>query len=166
MKTANSRILKALVASLFAGNCIALSFLAHEASVTHSLREQAGAQLNEINSLKAQPVDQTDSAARTPQASQVPVGTNAFSGTSEGEVCGPYTWTQSGQEKGIVTLLPDHTFENHKGETFPAYRWQLSSDQLVLHWNIGSIHYTSIEARGIYVGARTDGQPERMEKLQ
>jgi hypothetical protein len=159
-------MVKLLVAFLFAGNCIELSLLAHQRAALHSLRDEAGAWQDEINLLKGQLADRVEAHTRTAEAAQIPIGTNAFSGISETEISGRYMWTQSGQEKGIITLLPDHTFESHKGETFPAYRWQLTRDQLVLHWNIGSIHYTSVEARGVYVGVRTDGQTERMEKLQ
>jgi hypothetical protein len=122
----------------------------------------------ELKSLRAQlAVSVAQNSPPSPASKLAPAGaSNTFAGLAESAIPGRYKWTQSNQEKGIVTLFPDHTFESHKGEKFSAYRWTLSQDRLVLQWNIGSIHYTSIESPGVYIGTRTDGQSERMQKVE
>ncbi len=91
---------------------------------------------------------------------------DAFAKVQESSIPGRYRWFQSEQEKGIITLEPDHTFRNEKGERFAAYRWELSRDELVLFWQSGSSHYTQVESPGVYVGRRSDGKTQRMEKVE
>ncbi len=159
-----------MVACLFAGSGFAVVFLLRQNAEIKVLRAQLVEQQREIESLHAQlaarPMNRPNLRAPTPESIPPATDANAFAGLAESAIPGRYKWIQSEQEKGIVTLFADHTFENHKGETFAAYRWQLSRDRLVLEWNLGSIHYTSIESPGIYVGVRTDGQTERMEKVE
>jgi len=167
----NTRIaIMVMVACLFAGSSIATILLLRQHAEIKSLRTQLVGRQSEIESLHAQRIARPTNHLnfRAPMPDVVPPASdaNAFAGVAESAIPGRYKWTQSEQEKGIVTLFPDHTFESHKGEKFAAYRWQLSRDRLVLEWNIGSIHYTAIESPGVYVGVRTDGQTERMEKVE
>jgi hypothetical protein len=158
------------VACLLAGSGFVIVLLLRRNAEIKVLHAQLAVQQNEIESLHAQlaapPTNRPNLRVPTPEIVPAATNPNAFAGVAESAIPGRYKWTQSEQEKGIVTLFPDHTFESHKGEKFTAYRWQLSRDRLVLEWNIGSIHYTSIESPGVYVGVRTDGQTERMEKVE
>ena len=157
-------------ACLLAGSGFVIVLLLRQNAEIKILRSQLAERQNEIESLHAQlaarPTNRVGLRPITPEVIPPAADANAFAAVAENAIPGRYKWTQSEQEKGIVTLFPDHTFESHKGEKFPAYRWQLSRDRLVLEWNIGSIHYTSIESPGVYVGVRTDGQTERMEKVE
>lgn len=103
---------------------------------------------------------------RARPAPEIATAPDAFAKVPEGSIPGRYRWLQSEQEKGIITLEPDHTFRNEKGERFAAYRWELSRDELVLFWQSGSTHYTQVESPGVYVGRRTDGKTQRMEKVE
>lgn len=155
---------------LLAGGGFALAVLFRQRAELKTLSAQLTAQQNEIESLHAQVAARPTNrpSLRSPTSDTAPPASdpNAFANVAESTIPGRYKWTQSDQEKGIITLFPDHTFESHKGEKFVAYRWKLSRDRLVLNWNIGSIHYTSVESPGVYTGVRTDGQTERMEKVE
>jgi hypothetical protein len=158
------------VACLLAGSGFVIVLLLRQNAEIKVLRTQLAGRQSEIESLQAQlatrPTNRPSLRPPTPEVIPPAADAKAFAGVVESAVPGRYKWTQSEQEKGIVTLFPDHTFESHKGEKFAAYRWKLSPDRLVLEWNIGSIHYTSVESPGVYVGVRTDGQTERMEKVE
>jgi hypothetical protein len=94
-----------------------------------------------------------------------PVDPNAFAHVAETAIAGRYKWTKSGEEKGVVTLNPDHSFANEKGEKFKVYQWDLAADALTLVWQRGPVRFTVVEAPGIYVAMRPDGQTERLEKM-
>ena len=151
-----------------AGGSAILLILRQRAAI-QTLCAQLGLQQMEIESLQAQLAARpaTRSSPRTTPEFVLPAADpNAFAGVSESAIPGRYKWTQSEQEKGILTLFPDHTFENHKGEKFSAYRWQLSRERLVMEWNLGTIHYTNVVSPGVYIGVRTDGQTARLEKVE
>jgi hypothetical protein len=169
MKTTHIRV-GIVSACLLAGSGFAIARLLGQQAEIKSLRAQLMVQRAEIESLHmqlaARPANRANVRPPTPEVIPPANKANAFDAVTEGAIPGRYKWTQSDQEKGIITLFADHTFENHKGEKFSAYRWKLSSDRLVLEWNIGSIHFTAIESPGVYAGFRTDGQTERMEKIE
>jgi hypothetical protein len=157
-------------AGLLAGGGLAVPLLLRQQAEIKTLRTQLTARQSDLEAVGAQLAmrltNRSELRAATPEVIPPSSDPNAFAGVVENTVPGRYKWIQSEQDKGILTLFPDHTFENHKGQKFAAYRWQLARDRLVLEWNIGSIHFTSIAAPGVYVGLRTDGQTERMEKVE
>jgi hypothetical protein len=160
-------------AAVLAASVIALVTVLRQRNEIEVLQARLAARQNEMASLQAtlatRPTNRL--ATRTTRATipdSIPPARNpqAFAGIAESSIPGRYEWTQAGEAKGVIILFPDHTFENHKGEKFAAYQWNLFPDRLVLDWNLGSIHYLSVESPGVYVGVRTDGQSERMEKLK
>jgi len=125
-------------------------------------------QRRENTSLRAQLTQQQTGFQRPPARAHIepPTDPNAFANVAESAIPGRYTWTKSGEEKGVVTLNADHSFANEKGEKFKAYQWDLAADALTLIWQRGPVRFTVVEAAGIYVALRRDGQTERLEKVQ
>jgi hypothetical protein len=169
MKPTRIAVLLTLVCVL-AGSSLAIVLLLRQQAAIKGLRAQLDTRQTEIESLRAQLAMRLTNRSELREATPVVIppaaDPSAFAGVAENTIPGRYKWTQSEQEKGILTLFPDHTFANHKDQKFSTYRWQLARDRLVLEWNIGSIHFTSIAAPGVYVGLRTDGQTERMQKVE
>jgi hypothetical protein len=127
-------------------------------------------QRRENTSLRAQLTQQQATVFKRPppqaRIEPPPTDPNAFVNVEESAIPGRYTWTKSGEEKGVVTLNADHSFANEKGEKFKVYQWDLAPDALTLTWQRGPVRFTVVEASGIYVALRRDGQTERLEKVQ
>src|SRR5262245_56752200 len=106
------------VACLLAGGAFALILLPRKQAEIRSLRAQLVAQQSAIESLHAQLGSRfaNQPNLRSPTLEVVPpaMDPNAFAKVAESAIPGRYKWTQAGQEKGILNLYPDHTFENHK----------------------------------------------------
>src|SRR5213594_144916 len=117
-------------------------------------------QESKIKSLRAQLAAQQTNQARPSQPTRPPpmavprTDPNAFAAIAESAIPGRYRWVKGEQEKGVVTLNPDHTFANEKGERFRVYRWELSPEGLMLNWQRGPVLFTIIEAPGVYVAVR------------
>lgn len=153
-------VLWVLIGCLLVINSLTIFLLVRQRA--ESLRWQA-----QYQSLRAQ-LDAGPFNVRRPRPAppEIAAARDSFAQVQESSIPGRYRWFQSEQEKGIITLRADHTFRNERGEKFPAYRWELSRDELVLFWQSGSSRYNQIESPGVYVGLRTDGRTQRMEKVE
>ena len=146
-------VLWALIAGLLVINTIAIFIIIRQRTENAALRAQLAARQTEFQRPRA----------RTFVAP--PADPNAFAGVAESAIPGRYQWTKSGEENGVVTLNADHSFANEKGEKFRVYRWELTADALTLIWQRGPVRFTAVEAPGVYVAPRADGQTERLEKV-
>jgi hypothetical protein len=88
----------------------------------------------------------------------------AFADLRERDIPGRYKMNDGPKEMFIV-LYDDHTFMNEDGTSYPQYQWELAPDGFALTWQRNTTHFTNIEARGIYTGAKENGAPLRLEKL-
>jgi hypothetical protein len=147
-------VLWTLMGGLLVINTVAIFVIIRQRTENASLRAQ----------LAARQTESPRPRARTYVAP--PADPNAFAGVAESAIPGRYQWTKSGEEKGVVTLNADHSFANEKGEKFRVYRWELTTDALTLTWQRGPVRFTAVEAPGIYVAPRPDGQTERLEKVE
>lgn len=81
----------------------------------------------------------------------------------EGRVVGRYRWSAAGEEDGIITLLPDHTFIPPKGRQTQYHRWEMGRHALLVIFAARIHRFTNIDS-GVYVSAASDGTTARMEK--
>ncbi len=79
---------------------------------------------------------------------------------------GGHKWIENGEEKGVITLQPDHSIITPRGETNVRYRWEITRDAILLIFQMNTARFDSIEAPGIYVGANQNNQARRMEKIE
>ena len=89
----------------------------------------------------------------------------------EAGVPGPYRLIEDDQELGVMTLYPDHTFANEKGEMRAKYRWAYQPDGLVIQWLKAEAALTNVVgARGVYAGVFVSTQKRglavRLEKVE
>ena len=89
-----------------------------------------------------------------------------FLSLSDAEIPGRYKLSDAGVEEGFITLYPDHSFINTKGQKNPRYMWAIASDALLMTWALESVRFTSIPSQGVYVGVKRDKTITRMEKVQ
>jgi hypothetical protein len=123
----------------------------------------------ENSSLRAQLSRQPSDRARprrAPLEFLLPADPNGFAAVPETAIPGRYKWIKSGEEKGTITLNPDHSFANEKGEKFRVYQWDLTAGDLTLTWQRGPVRFTIVESPGIYVALRPNDQTERLEKVE
>jgi len=147
-------VLAALIAFLIIFDGIAIFLLFRQQREIKSLRAQQTVQpTNHPKSHRSTP----DPAPQNPSA--------AVAAEDEG-IPGRYRWIKAEEEKGIITLFPDHTFANEKGEKFRVYRWEQAADGLVLTWQRGPVRFTVVESPGVYIAPRPNKQTERIEKIE
>src|SRR5213594_1646729 len=91
-----------------------------------------------------------------------PFGALEFLRLPEGSIPGRYRFIQDGQERGLITLNPDHSFISPKGDTNPVYRWEITRDALLIQWQSGPQRFTVIERPGVFVSGKGN---LRMEKV-
>jgi hypothetical protein len=89
-----------------------------------------------------------------------------FSALRDDAVAGRYKWIEAGEDRGVITLLPDHSFIPPNGGRMPAHQWKIGRDALLVVWLSGIDRFTNIESPGVYVATRPDGRILRMEKMQ
>ena len=92
------------------------------------------------------------------------VQASSFLELRDDAVAGRYRWIESGQDHGVITLLPDHTFISRGGDRAPFHQWEIGRDALFVVWLSGIDRFTNIESPGVYVATRPDGTILRMEK--
>lgn len=97
--------------------------------------------------------------------------TQAVAVGQEAGVPGPYRLIEGDQELGVMTLYPDQTFANEKGEMRAKYRWVYQPDGLVLRWLKAEAALTNVVgARGVYAGVfispQKRGLPVRLERVE
>ena len=147
-------VLATLLGGLLVINSVAIFIILRQRTENAALRAQLAARQSELQPRRA----------RTLVAP--PADPDAFTGVAESAIPGRYQWTKSGEAKGVVTLNADHSFANEKGEKFRVYRWELAADALTLTWQRGPVRFTVVEAPGVYVALRPDGETERLQKLE
>ena len=95
----------------------------------------------------------------------IPSAGGAFESLRETDIPGRYKFIEGGEELGIMTLKPDHTFINKDGTTFKRYRWDVTPDGLVLLWQRATSRFTIITKPGVYVAQGPNGKEQRLEKV-
>jgi hypothetical protein len=85
---------------------------------------------------------------------------------SEDTLPGRYRRIEGGKNRGVITLLPDHSFLDAKGDLARVHQWEIGRNALLLTWGTGLERLTNIEAPGVYTTTKPDGQSVRMEKEQ
>lgn len=84
----------------------------------------------------------------------------------ESDIPGRYKFFEAGNELGTMTLLPNHSFINKDGTTFPQYRWELSPNDLLIVWQRSSSRFTILQKPGAYVAPNPAGKDLRLEKIE
>ena len=93
--------------------------------------------------------------------------TSPFLTLQESDVVGRYRYFESGNEAGMIELLPNHSIINRDGGSYPQYRWEILRDGLVTVWQRSTVTFRVIERPGVYVALREDGtEYRRIEKLE
>ena len=87
-----------------------------------------------------------------------------FLALREDTVAGRYKWIEGGEDRGVITLLPDHSFISPNGGRACAHQWKIGRDALLVVWLSGIDRFTNMESPGIYTATRPDGRVVRMEK--
>jgi hypothetical protein len=90
----------------------------------------------------------------------------AFQNLRETDVPGRYKFIEGGEELGVMTLKPDHTFINKDGTTFKRYRWDITPEGLVLLWQRATSRFNIIEKPGVYIAQNPNGKEQRLEKVE
>src|SRR6058998_3314470 len=52
----------------------------------------------------------------------------------EETVPGRYHWIENGQERGVMTLWPEHSFIGYAGRKTRDHRWEIARDALLIIW--------------------------------
>jgi hypothetical protein len=147
-------VLSAVIAFLMILNTIAIFVIVWQHAKIQSLHAQkAAVQINRPQPPRSAP----DAVPQNPSLSVA---------GHDDAIPGRYKWTKGDEEKGIITLYPDHSFANEKGEKFRVYRWEQAPDGLVLTWQRGPVRFTVVESAGVYVAPRPNNQTERIEKVE
>jgi hypothetical protein len=82
----------------------------------------------------------------------------------EETVPGRYHWIDNGEDRGVMTLLPDHSFIGYAGRKTPDHRWEIARDALLITWANNTDRFTQMESPGMYVSSQPNGRIVRMEK--
>ena len=90
----------------------------------------------------------------------------SFATLSEASVPGRYRWLEEGEDKGVITLQPDHSFIAADGAAHQRYKWELTRDAILIIFQKDVARFDSIESPGVYVGLNENNQRRRMEKTQ
>ena len=80
-------------------------------------------------------------------------------------VAGRYKWIEEGQDHGVITLLPDHSFTLADGDKARFHQWEIGREALFVVWLSGIDRFTNFESPGVYIATRPDGRVVRMEKV-
>jgi hypothetical protein len=88
-----------------------------------------------------------------------------FIGLREESVPGRYRWIENGQDRGVMTLLPDHSFIGYGGRKTRDHRWEIARDALLVIWANDTDRFTQIESLGVYVSSQSGGRVVRIEKI-
>ena len=95
-----------------------------------------------------------------------PFGTLEFLRLSEESVPGNYRFIQDGEEHGVITLNPNHSFVSPKGDSNPVYRWEITRDALLIQWQSGAQRFTVIERPGVYVSGKGNLRLEKVGPIE
>src|SRR5262245_15738945 len=68
------------------------------------------------------------------------------------DVPGRYRLIEANRDLGVMTLYPDLSFANEKGERRRNYRWELQSDALVIHWLRAVAQLTNVAGQRAFEG--------------
>ena len=83
----------------------------------------------------------------------------------EETVPGRYHWIENGEERGVMALLPDHSFIGYGGRKTRDHRWEIARDALLIIWANDTDRFTQIESPGVYVSSQPNGRTVRIEKI-
>jgi hypothetical protein len=95
-----------------------------------------------------------------------PTPNGVFENLREADVPGRYKFIEGGEELGIMTLKPDHTFINKDGTTFKRYRWDITPEGLVILWQRATSRFTVLEKPGVYIAQGPNGKEQQLEKVE
>ena len=90
----------------------------------------------------------------------------AFSELRDDMIPGRYERFDGVESRGVLTLLPDHSFLDAKGNRTRVHQWEIGRDALLLTWSSGIERFTNIESPGVYTTIKPDGHVVRLEKEQ
>lgn len=164
-----SVVLWVLIACLLVTNGLTLAAVLWLYTANVRQRAETARLQAEVEAMRAQREKLLEHAAQgnIPTMRVIPASNpGAFANVKESDIPGRYRWFESEKDRGIITLNADRTFTSLNGQRNEAYRWTLSSDQLVMEYNRMTCYYTNVEAPGVYVGVRTDRKSQRLEKVE
>ena len=76
----------------------------------------------------------------------------------------PSRWIEAGEDHGVITLLPYHSFLSPRGDRARFHQWEIGRQALWVVWLSGIDRFTNIESPALYTATPSDGRVLRMEK--
>jgi len=102
--------------------------------------------------------------AGPPSSAPPAAGPSPFLAVPEQAVVGSYKWIEEGEDPGVITLLPNHTFLPPKGRQTQYHRWEMGREALLVIFAARLQRFTNTESPGVYISFTADGRKVRMEK--
>jgi hypothetical protein len=81
------------------------------------------------------------------------------------DMVGRYRFFESGNEVGIIVLLPNHSMINKDGTTYRQYHWEIQPGGLMTTWQRNNLLFDVMEKPGVYIATKNGNEYRRIEKL-